>query len=70
MLALEILFWSSLGLILWTHAGYPLWLAAAARLRRERPAPVQADGDLPSVTLVIACHDEQAVIDVDRYSST
>lgn len=61
MLALEIVCWASLGLIAWTHAGYPLWLAAAARLRPPRPAP--AGGDLPSVTLVIACHDEQAVIE-------
>ena len=54
------LFWGSLGALAWTHIGYPLAAAAAARLR---PRPVRT-GDLQtSVTVIVAAHDEQAVIE-------
>ena len=59
MIAVEILFWASLAALLWTHALYPLAAAAAARLR-ERPvrrSPVE-----PSVTVVVAAYNEEAVI--------
>lgn len=51
---------ASLGLIAWTHVGYPL--AAAAAASRRRPQPGAGDAPLPSVTLVIAAHAEEAVI--------
>jgi glycosyltransferase involved in cell wall biosynthesis len=57
--ALEIVFWVAAGLIVYTHAGYPLLLWALARLR---PAPRWPASDLPRVSLVIAAHDERAVI--------
>ncbi|HWX74626.1 MAG TPA: glycosyltransferase [Solirubrobacteraceae bacterium] len=59
--ALEVTFWACTGLIAWTHAGYGAALAVAARVWRPRresevePAP-------PSLSLIIAAHDEQAVI--------
>jgi glycosyltransferase involved in cell wall biosynthesis len=56
---LRALFWGSLGLLAWTHAGYPLVAAAAARLR---PRPVRMRDWTPSVTVVVAAHDEEAVI--------
>jgi len=59
LIAVEILFWASLAALLWTHALYPLAAAAAARLR-ERPvrrSPVE-----PSVTVVVAAYNEEAVI--------
>ncbi|MCW2970890.1 MAG: glycosyl transferase family 2 [Solirubrobacterales bacterium] len=75
MLALEVLFWLSLGLILWTQLGYGLALAALARAlpsaagaRRARPlrSPDRGGADqsssLPFLSLIVAAHDEQSVI--------
>ena len=61
MLALEVVFWVSVGLIAWTHIGYPLAALALSRLRRRR-AEVRAE-HAPDVSLVIAAHDEEAVIE-------
>jgi cellulose synthase/poly-beta-1,6-N-acetylglucosamine synthase-like glycosyltransferase len=52
-------FWGSAAAILWTHAGYP---AAAAALARLRPRPVARADVTPSVSLVVAAHDEEASI--------
>jgi cellulose synthase/poly-beta-1,6-N-acetylglucosamine synthase-like glycosyltransferase len=75
--ALEIVFWVSLGLIFFTHLGYPavLWLLVAlgrghgSGSVRERTSPFPGtdeeateDPGLPSVTVVIAAYDEQEVI--------
>jgi cellulose synthase/poly-beta-1,6-N-acetylglucosamine synthase-like glycosyltransferase len=66
MVVLEILFWLSAALIVWTHAGYPLALAlaagAAARLRPPRPRAAPG-ARLPSLSLIVAAHDEAAVIE-------
>ena len=56
---LEILFWSSLGAILWAHAGYPLAAAAIASVRRRK---VAMDDITPSVTVIVAAHNEEAVL--------
>jgi cellulose synthase/poly-beta-1,6-N-acetylglucosamine synthase-like glycosyltransferase len=61
MTALEIAFWASLGLIAWSHLGYPAMLWLLARLRPRRSAPVR-EASLPSVSLIIAAHDEEQVI--------
>lgn len=53
------LFWLSAGALAWTHAGYPL---AAAALARRRPRPVRKADVTPSVTVVVAAHDEEEVI--------
>jgi cellulose synthase/poly-beta-1,6-N-acetylglucosamine synthase-like glycosyltransferase len=58
--ALEVLFWVSLGLLVWTHAGYPLAAAVAARLRPRR---VNRGEDTPSVSLIVAAHNEEEVIE-------
>ena len=55
---LELVFWIAVGLLVYTHVGYPLLLALLAR--RERPRPELAE--LPSVSLIIAAHDEEDVI--------
>ncbi|HEX6459173.1 MAG TPA: glycosyltransferase family 2 protein [Thermoleophilaceae bacterium] len=61
MLALEIVFWCSLGLLVYTHAGYPLLLLALARGRRES---LPADpAEPPTVSLVVAAYDEEGVIE-------
>jgi glycosyl transferase family 2 len=63
--ALEIVFWVCAGLIVWTALGYALALALLARVlaRRPRasPAPPQ-DAQLPSLSVIVAAHDEQSVI--------
>ena len=59
MIIVEILFWSSLGAILWTHVGYPLFVAALAAVRRKR---VAKEDIAPNVAIVVAAHNEEAVI--------
>jgi glycosyltransferase involved in cell wall biosynthesis len=56
----RMVFWGSLGALGWTHVGYPLLTAALAR-RRARPV-VKREIE-PSVTLIVAAHDEEAVIE-------
>jgi cellulose synthase/poly-beta-1,6-N-acetylglucosamine synthase-like glycosyltransferase len=57
---LKLVFWSSLGALAWTHAGYPVALAALARSRRR--AVRKVDG-APTVSIIVAAHDEEAVIE-------
>jgi cellulose synthase/poly-beta-1,6-N-acetylglucosamine synthase-like glycosyltransferase len=56
----KVLFWGSLGALAWTQAAYPV---AAAGLARLRGRPVRRRDIEPSVTLVVAAHDEEAVIE-------
>jgi len=59
MLVLEIVFWASLAALVWTHAAYP---AFAALLARVAPRGV-AKGDVePSVAVIVAAYNEEAVI--------
>jgi len=63
--ALEILFWLSAGLLVWTQLGYAAAMAAIARLFApvvSPPAAAAAAGRLPSLSLIVAAHDEQEVI--------
>jgi cellulose synthase/poly-beta-1,6-N-acetylglucosamine synthase-like glycosyltransferase len=60
MRRLSTAMWGSLALIVWTHAGYPAVAAVAASRSSYRSR--SDDGQLPSVALVIAAHDEEAVI--------
>jgi glycosyltransferase involved in cell wall biosynthesis len=56
---LELVFWIAVGLLVYTHVGYPLLLTLLAR--RERPHPEPQDS--PSVSLIVAAHDEEDVIE-------
>jgi cellulose synthase/poly-beta-1,6-N-acetylglucosamine synthase-like glycosyltransferase len=62
-IVLAVVFWGSVALIAYTHVGYPiaLWLLSRLRPSREHPPP-PADAELPSVSLIVAAHDEEAVI--------
>ena len=62
MLAWEIVFWLCVSLLVYAQAGYPLVLAALARLPRARTAITPAPGEPPTVSLIIAAYDEEAVI--------
>src|SRR4051794_7169987 len=57
----KALFWTSLGALAWTHAAYPLAAAAAARLR-GRSVRIY-DEHRPTVSVVVAAHDEESVIE-------
>jgi cellulose synthase/poly-beta-1,6-N-acetylglucosamine synthase-like glycosyltransferase len=57
-----VVFWASAGLIAYTHLGYPLLLRLITDVRgrpKPRPAPT---GEPPTVSLIVAAHDEQEVI--------
>ena len=55
------LFWGSLGALAWTHVLYP---AVAEIAARRRPYPVAKDpGAEPAVTVIVAAHDEEPVIE-------
>ena len=62
------LFWLCLSLILYSYVGYPLAICVAARLQGERPRHPRrrsADGvrRWPRVSLIIAAHNEEQVIE-------
>jgi glycosyltransferase involved in cell wall biosynthesis len=67
-LALEIVFWACAALILWTHVLYGAALALLATLaRRARRgdhgrSEAGEEAALPSLSLIIAAHDEERVI--------
>ncbi len=60
MIVLQVVLWVALGLLVWTHAVYPLVAAFGARLRPRgvKKAPIE-----PAVTVIIAAHDEEDVIE-------
>jgi cellulose synthase/poly-beta-1,6-N-acetylglucosamine synthase-like glycosyltransferase len=56
----KVLFWGSLGALGWTQLGYPITAAALARVRGR---PVRRGEIEPSVTLIVAAHNEENVIE-------
>jgi cellulose synthase/poly-beta-1,6-N-acetylglucosamine synthase-like glycosyltransferase len=62
MAAVEVVFWVAVGLLAYTHVGYPLALALLARLAPRRRPPARLE-QLPSVSLIVAAHDEEQVIE-------
>ena len=63
--ALEICFWVSVGLIVWTQLAYAVVLALLARVFARSPRAARAaapDGAPPSLSLIVAAHDEEPVI--------
>jgi cellulose synthase/poly-beta-1,6-N-acetylglucosamine synthase-like glycosyltransferase len=60
MLPLKVVFWGSLGALAWTHLAYP---AAAGLLARVRERRVDAADVEPTVTVIVAAHNEEAVIE-------
>jgi cellulose synthase/poly-beta-1,6-N-acetylglucosamine synthase-like glycosyltransferase len=54
-------FWSSVILLLYTFVGYPLMIAVLA-LVRPRTMQIQKTGFLPTVSFIIAAHNEEAII--------
>jgi glycosyltransferase involved in cell wall biosynthesis len=60
---LALAFWLSLGLIVYTHIGYPVLLRLLVNLRSEREVPSPVDPLRPPVSLIIAAHDEEELIE-------
>jgi hypothetical protein len=62
-IALEVLFWISVGLLVWSQVGYPLFLALLQVILRRpsAPGPIRGD-DVPFVSIVIAAYREEPVI--------
>ena len=60
MTAVAVIFWVALAALVWTHAAYPL---AAIALARVRSRPVEVGDEPPSVTVIVAAHNEAAVIE-------
>lgn len=66
---MEWVFWMSIGLVAYSYAGYPVLLAIAGWLlprTRNKVAPgaggASADAALPTVTIIIPAHNEEASI--------
>jgi cellulose synthase/poly-beta-1,6-N-acetylglucosamine synthase-like glycosyltransferase len=55
----RIVFWSALGALAWTHAGYPVAASTLARVRRRTVAAGEYE---PTVAVIVAAHNEEAVI--------
>jgi cellulose synthase/poly-beta-1,6-N-acetylglucosamine synthase-like glycosyltransferase len=59
----EAVFWTAAALMLYTYAGYPLLLWLLARLRpRPEPADLPSQA-LPSLSVLVAVYNEEAVIE-------
>jgi cellulose synthase/poly-beta-1,6-N-acetylglucosamine synthase-like glycosyltransferase len=56
----KVVFWSSLAGLGWTHVGYPVVLTALARIHRR---PIRKTNETPTVSVVVAAHDEERVIE-------
>jgi cellulose synthase/poly-beta-1,6-N-acetylglucosamine synthase-like glycosyltransferase len=59
--AVAVVFWASAGLLVYTHLGYPLVLWCLARWRPAEP-DAGPNGDWPSVSMIVAAHDEEGTI--------
>jgi poly-beta-1,6-N-acetyl-D-glucosamine synthase len=59
---LEVVFWSALGLLLYTYFGYPIVLILLRRLKKLRLGPPETTSNWPSVSIILAAHNEESVI--------
>jgi cellulose synthase/poly-beta-1,6-N-acetylglucosamine synthase-like glycosyltransferase len=61
VIAVEVVFWLSAGMLAWTHAVYPLATRALALVRTR--VVHSDDMHLPTVAIVVAAYNEEAVIE-------
>ena len=59
---LIILFWTSVFLIFHSYVLYPLILAFLARNKKENTLVYEANEELPFVSIIMACHNEEMVL--------
>ena len=62
-LAWIIVFWTTVAALLYAQVGYALLLRLVSGLLREPDGPPESATDLPSVTLIIPAHNEEAVLE-------
>ncbi len=62
MSALKSAFWASAGLLIYTQLGYGLVLSGLAAVTRRRESPATWEGELPSVSVIVAAYAEEDVI--------
>ncbi|MGH7193915.1 MAG: glycosyltransferase family 2 protein, partial [Candidatus Saccharimonadales bacterium] len=60
---LQAAFWLSAALVVYAYAGYPLLIFCLGRRRRQPRVVPSSDAELPTVSLVIAAHNEAEVIE-------
>jgi poly-beta-1,6-N-acetyl-D-glucosamine synthase len=56
---MKLLFWSCVSFVIFVYAGYPIYLYFRARFR---PRPVHRASFFPSVSIVLAIHDEEKTL--------
>ncbi|MEI9917764.1 MAG: glycosyltransferase family 2 protein [Bacteroidota bacterium] len=64
--ALELIFWISLGLVLYTYLGYPVILGLLVFARKKfnpRKTFSYTDDELPGVTVLVACYNEADILE-------
>ncbi len=62
MTIVAVAFWACAGALVYTHLGYPVLLWALTRGRGDAAERPGEPDPLPSVSLIVAAHDEEAVI--------
>jgi len=60
--ALQVFFWASVGLIAYVYFGYPALLFLLSRWRKVQSPLRRDDFEEPTVSLIIAAHNEEQVI--------
>jgi cellulose synthase/poly-beta-1,6-N-acetylglucosamine synthase-like glycosyltransferase len=62
MTIVAVAFWTSVGLLVYTHLGYPALLWVLTRVRGVPEEATELTVPPPSVSLIVAAHDEEASI--------
>ncbi len=65
--AVELVFWTAAALVLYTYMGYPLLVALLARFRPQ--AAIRKASITPTVSIVVAVHDEEDCIEAKLANS-
>jgi cellulose synthase/poly-beta-1,6-N-acetylglucosamine synthase-like glycosyltransferase len=60
MVVIVVLFWVTLATLLWTHVAYPVLAAVVATIVPRRTSALEG---MPSVTVIVAAHNEDPVIE-------
>src|SRR4051812_19859694 len=61
---MQIIFWCCAGVVIYAYAVYPVIIFVCSRVfGRTRTVPVVSDDHLPVITLLIAAHNEEAVVE-------
>jgi biofilm PGA synthesis N-glycosyltransferase PgaC len=64
--AVELVFWISLGIVLYTYLGYPVLLGIlvfARKIFNPRKNSLYSDEELPAVTVLVACYNEADILE-------